>query len=183
LVSSSSSSSSSSSLLLELTEKEYSESCKCQFPPNGNNGRPFQTPTHKLPYSFEFKDYAPSAYRAVRSISGLREEEYIRSVAGDFNYIEFIANSKSGQFFFYSHDGKYMIKTMTEVECKLLRDIMPIYVEHLNENPDSLLVRFYGNIYFYSFFFLNPFTSITLIIVIINITIIVISTTITIYLH
>ena len=35
---------------------------------------------------------------------------------------------------------------MTEVECKLLRDIMPIYVDHLNENPDSLLVRFYGNI-------------------------------------
>lgn len=37
---------------------------------------------------------------------------------GDFNYIEFIANSKSGQFFFYSHDGRYMIKTQTKEECR-----------------------------------------------------------------
>jgi hypothetical protein len=63
---------------------------------------------------------------------------------GDFNYIEFIANSKSGQFFFYSYDGKYMIKTQTKEECVLLRDIMPQYVEHLSSNPNSLLVRFYG---------------------------------------
>ena len=39
--------------------------------------------------------------------------------AGDFNYIEVIANSKSGQFFFYSHDGKYMIKTQTKEESLL----------------------------------------------------------------
>lgn len=50
----------------------------------------------------------------------------------------------SGQFFFYSHDGKYMIKTQTKEEAILLRNIMPEYVEHLYNNPDSLLVRFYG---------------------------------------
>lgn len=63
---------------------------------------------------------------------------------GDFNYIEFIANSKSGQFFFYSHDGKYMIKTQSKAEIKLLRRILPQYVDHLHDNPSSLLVRFYG---------------------------------------
>ena len=63
---------------------------------------------------------------------------------GDFNYIEFIANSKSGQFFFYSHDGQYMIKTQSKEESQLLRQIMPSYVQHLTEHPDSLLVRFYG---------------------------------------
>ena len=75
---------------------------------------------------------------------------------GDFNYIEFIANSKSGQFFFYSHDGMYMIKTQSKEECVLLRHIMPQYVEHLSEHPNSLLVRFYGMhrwvfIFFYIF--------------------------------
>ena len=64
--------------------------------------------------------------------------------SGDFNYIEFIANSKSGQFFFYSHDGCYMIKTQSKEECVLLRQIMPQYVEHLTKHPNSLLVRFYG---------------------------------------
>jgi hypothetical protein len=31
------------------------------------------------------------------------------------------SNAKSGQFFFYSKDGKYMIKTMTSAESKFLR--------------------------------------------------------------
>lgn len=29
------------------------------------------------------------------------------SVSGNYNYLEFMANSKSGQFFFYSHDGTW----------------------------------------------------------------------------
>ncbi len=85
-----------------------------------------------------------NVFRAVRSLSGINEADYMMSLAGDFNYIEFIANSKSGQFFFYSHDGKYMIKTQTREESLLLRSIMPQYVDHLNKYPDSLLVRFYG---------------------------------------
>lgn len=40
--------------------------------------------------------------------------------------------------------GKYMIKTQTKEECILLREIMPQYIAHLIDNPDSLLVRFYG---------------------------------------
>ena len=34
------------------------------------------------------------------------QADYMLTLCGDFNYIEFISNSKSGQFFFYSHDGK-----------------------------------------------------------------------------
>lgn len=37
-----------------------------------------------------------------------------------------------------------MIKTQSKEESKLLRRIMPQYVEHLTANPNSLLVRFYG---------------------------------------
>jgi hypothetical protein len=112
----------------------------------------------------------PNVFRAVRGLSNIDEADYMlslagtipvshydalgvgynwllmdsRACAGDFNYIEFIANSKSGQFFFYSHDGCYMIKTQSKEECVLLRDIMPKYVAHLTSNPNSLLVRFYG---------------------------------------
>lgn len=39
---------------------------------------------------------------------------------------------------------RYMIKTQTKDESKLLRKIMPQYVGHLAQNPKSLLVRFYG---------------------------------------
>lgn len=34
------------------------------------------------------------------------------SVAGNYDYLELITNSKSGSFFFYSHNQKYIIKAM-----------------------------------------------------------------------
>jgi 1-phosphatidylinositol-4-phosphate 5-kinase len=37
-----------------------------------------------------------------------------------------------------------MIKTLTKEESKLLIKIMPDYIEHLNNYPNSLLVRFCG---------------------------------------
>lgn len=114
------------------------------FKPEGNSTAPFPTPPHKLNFTFTFKDYMTNVFRAVRALSNIEEADYMLSLAGDFNYIEFIANSKSGQFFFYSHDGKYMIKTQSKEESKLLRRIMPLYIQHLTRHPDSLLVRFYG---------------------------------------
>lgn len=147
-----------------LTALDYNLKTKINFPPEGSSGGGsdntnemlgkisksgirkvyFPTPPHKLNFMFKFKDYAPKVFKTIRTVSGISEEDYMESVAGDFNYIEFIANSKSGQFFFYSHDGKYMIKTQTKAECVLLLKILPEYVEHLDQNRNSLLVRFYG---------------------------------------
>ena len=63
---------------------------------------------------------------------------------GDYNFIEFISNSKSGQFFFYSHDGHYMLKTQTKEENKFMKRILPHYYKYLTENPHSMLVRILG---------------------------------------
>lgn len=128
----------------ELTEEDYNYVAKLNFLPEGNPAGPIPTPPHKLNFTFKFKDYMSNVFRAVRSLSNISEADYMVSLAGDFNYIEFIANSKSGQFFFYSHDGRYMIKTQSKEESKLLRQMMPQYVKHLTMNPDSMLVRFYG---------------------------------------
>lgn len=128
----------------QLTEHDYKHNWELRFPPEGVRGPPITLPPHKLPFAFKFKDYMGSVFRAVRSLSGIDEADYMLSIAGDFNYIEFIANSKSGQFFFYTHDQKYMIKTQSRAECILLRKIMKQYVNHLIDTPDSLLVRFFG---------------------------------------
>jgi 1-phosphatidylinositol-4-phosphate 5-kinase len=128
----------------ELTEEDYNYVAKLNFLPEGNPTGPIPTPPHKLNFTFKFKDYMSNVFRAVRSLSNISEADYMVSLAGDFNYIEFIANSKSGQFFFYSHDGRYMIKTQSKEESKLLRQMMPQYLKHLTMNPDSMLVRFYG---------------------------------------
>ena len=79
------------------------------------------TPPHKLSHTFKFKDYAPVAFAYLRRMFGVNEFDFLLSVCGNANFIEFISNAKSGQFFFYSSDGKYMIKTMTNAECKFLR--------------------------------------------------------------
>lgn len=79
------------------------------------------TPPHKLSHTFKFKDYAPLTFAYLRRIFGVNEFDFLLSVCGNANFIEFISNAKSGQFFFYSSDGKYMIKTMTNAESKFLR--------------------------------------------------------------
>ena len=83
-------------------------------------------------------------FRAIRRLYGVKTEDYVLNVAGDRDYIQFIANSRSGQFFFYSHDGKYMIKTQTKEENKFLRRILPDYYKYMLANPDTLITRFYG---------------------------------------
>ena len=49
-----------------------------------------------------------------------------------------------GQFFFYSHDGKYMIKTQTKEENKFMKKILPAYYNHVATNPHTLLVHILG---------------------------------------
>jgi 1-phosphatidylinositol-4-phosphate 5-kinase len=51
---------------------------------------------------------------------------------------------KSGSFFFFSHDGKFLIKTMTSSELKCFRRLLPAYKEHLIGNEDSLIAKIYG---------------------------------------
>lgn len=50
----------------------------------------------------------------------------------------------SGSFFFFSHDRRFIIKTMTSAELKLFLKMLPDYELHLNENPQSIISRIYG---------------------------------------
>merc|ERR1711871_68869 len=95
--------------------------------------------------NFKFKDYAPLAFRKLRNFWGVEKYEYLLSLCPpDQGFINFISNSKSGQYFFFSHDMKYMIKTLSDEECKFLRRILPHYVRHMTTNPNSLINRYYG---------------------------------------
>jgi len=102
------------------------------------------TPPHQLNHTFKFKDYSPLAFAYLRRMFGVNEYDFLLSVCGNANYIEFQSNAKSGQFFFYSPDGKYMIKTMTNTECKFLRRILPHYFRHCAKNPNTLITKFLG---------------------------------------
>ncbi|CAM9417593.1 unnamed protein product [Ectocarpus fasciculatus] len=129
----------------EISEEAFSQAGvdKYTFPPAGATGR-MATPSHKLNKTFKFRDYAPKAFKKLRQHFGIEESAYMLSVAGNYDYLELITNSKSGSFFFYSHDQKYIIKAMKRAEAKFFRKILPKYYAHHLAHPGSFLIRFCG---------------------------------------
>jgi len=92
---------------------------------------------------FKLKDYHPEVFRHIRQRFGIDAADYTLTVT-NYHYLEFVSNSKSGQFFFFTHDTQFLIKTMSKVECKFLRKILPQYYAYVMANPNTLLTRFYG---------------------------------------
>lgn len=46
--------------------------------------------------------------------------------------------------FFLSADERFLVKTVTKAEGKLLRQLLQGYVDHVIRHPNTLLTRFYG---------------------------------------
>lgn len=121
------------------SEKDFAEITAIAFPKQGSK----DTPPHKMK-DFGFKDYCPNIFRRIRARFGIDPAQYLLDVCGNFNYLEFVSNSKSGEFFFHSHDRKYMIKTVSHNECRCLFTHMSHYYRHIMSNPDSTLNKFFG---------------------------------------
>lgn len=103
-----------------------------------------------------FIDYAPLVFKKLREdISGISDDEYMRSVGpeqllgnmvlGNLSSLaEQTTEGKGGAFFYYTADGRFMLKTVTKDEKKLLKQMLPEYYNFLKDNKDSFIVRFYG---------------------------------------
>jgi hypothetical protein len=51
---------------------------------------------------------------------------------------------RSGSFFFFSHDSKYVVKTVTSDELEILKGMTPAMTQFLFQNQDSLLSKVLG---------------------------------------
>jgi len=102
-----------------------------------------------------FVDYSAFVFRKVRELNGINTDDYLRSVGpeqllgnmilGNLSSLsELSSEGKSGAFFYYTADGNFMIKTVTKQEKDLLRSMMHDYWTHMRNNPNSLLIHFYG---------------------------------------
>eukprot|EP00468_Gymnochlora_sp_CCMP2014_P008136 CAMPEP_0167759206 /NCGR_PEP_ID=MMETSP0110_2-20121227/10893_1 /TAXON_ID=629695 /ORGANISM="Gymnochlora sp., Strain CCMP2014" /LENGTH=682 /DNA_ID=CAMNT_0007645563 /DNA_START=1648 /DNA_END=3696 /DNA_ORIENTATION=+ len=124
------------------TKKMCNEADKYNFSHQAS-GSVMPLPSHINLKSFEFKVYAPKAFFHIRNVMGIKPEEFMLSIC--FNkYIEFISNSKSGAFFYYSNDGKFLIKTVEKAEANCLTGMLFEYQNHLRDNPHTRLCRMYG---------------------------------------
>lgn len=94
--------------------------------------------------TFEYKEYAPQVFLKLRNHWGISQADYMQSLASEELYLDFQSNSKSGQFFFFSDDKFFMIKTLTAQECQWLQDCLEKYYKHNMRYEDTLLVKFMG---------------------------------------
>ncbi|CAG8977049.1 hypothetical protein HYALB_00005756 [Hymenoscyphus albidus] len=121
-----------------LTDADFEASHKFSFDIAGNE----LTPSAK--YDFKFKDYAPWVFRHLRAKFKLDPADYLMSLTSKYILSELGSPGKSGSFFYFSRDYKYIIKTIHHAEHKFLRRILKDYYSHVEENPNTLLSQFYG---------------------------------------
>eukprot|EP01129_Flabellula_baltica_P011973 TRINITY_DN5338_c0_g1_i1.p1 TRINITY_DN5338_c0_g1~~TRINITY_DN5338_c0_g1_i1.p1 ORF type:complete len:678 (-),score=125.49 TRINITY_DN5338_c0_g1_i1:209-2242(-) len=97
---------------------------------------------------YTFTEFAPHIFQKIRLLSGMTAEEYRRGINPRYmkEAIEKVKGSdgRSASFFCWSADKKFIIKTIPQYESEKLRDILPVYYDHLNAD-ESLLVKFYGS--------------------------------------
>jgi 1-phosphatidylinositol-4-phosphate 5-kinase len=93
---------------------------------------------------FKFKDYAPWVFRELREHFHLDPADYLLSLTAKYILSELGSPGKSGSFFYFSRDYRFIIKTISHTEHKFLRKILKDYHKHVLENPHTLISRFYG---------------------------------------
>jgi 1-phosphatidylinositol-4-phosphate 5-kinase len=105
--------------------------------------------------TFYITEYAGIIFNNIRKLYNIEKENYIASISpqdfvteimisGTVMIEELCSTGKSGSLFYYTRDGKYIIKTISKTEYMFLKKILPNYFNHLRNYPNSLLPKFFG---------------------------------------
>ncbi|KAJ4485465.1 SAICAR synthase-like protein [Lentinula aciculospora] len=122
-----------------LTDEDFIAKHKFSFDIVGNE----LTPSAK--YDFKFKDYAPWVFRSLREdYFHLDPADYLLSLTSKYILSELGSPGKSGSFFYFSRDYRFIIKTIHHREHKFLLGVLKDYYNHVSTNPHTLISRFYG---------------------------------------
>ena len=123
----------------ELKPSDFNEKWDGDFLAKGSA----DTPAHSN-QDFRFRDFSPLVFRQIRERFGVVTDEYLLSLTSEYVLVEMFTNSKSGSFFFYSADYRFILKTCTKREAAFLIAALPRYHGHLMSNRYTLLCRFFG---------------------------------------
>lgn len=93
-------------------------------------------------------EYAPKTFQEIRDMDNIDSTIIKKSLSAKLNRDQAFqageSQGKSGSFFFFSHDRRFIIKTMYDHELSIFLKALSDYGKHLENNPDSLLARIYG---------------------------------------
>eukprot|EP00927_Polykrikos_kofoidii_P057413 TRINITY_DN51545_c0_g1_i1.p1 TRINITY_DN51545_c0_g1~~TRINITY_DN51545_c0_g1_i1.p1 ORF type:complete len:462 (-),score=59.52 TRINITY_DN51545_c0_g1_i1:127-1512(-) len=98
----------------------------------------------------EIEEYAPRTFENIRAAFGIHEDSHQLIISGPGGYkdMRFISTSdaagKSHSWFLIVGDMRYMIKTCSDAEARILLEILPDYHEHVLQSDNTLLPRFFG---------------------------------------
>ncbi|CDK27628.1 unnamed protein product [Kuraishia capsulata CBS 1993] len=121
-----------------LTDADFTATKKLAFDLSGSE----ITPSSK--YDFKFKDYAPEVFRDLRRLFKLDAADYLVSLTAKYILSEQGSPGKSGSFFYYSRDFKFIIKTIHHSEHRQLRTALREYHAYVRDNPNTLISQIYG---------------------------------------
>ncbi|KAJ3189807.1 Phosphatidylinositol-4-phosphate 5-kinase [Gaertneriomyces sp. JEL0708] len=122
----------------KLEKPDFKYKQKLSFDSLGNE----VTPAAK--FEFEYKDYAPWVFREIRKKAGIEPADYLTSLTEKYILSEISSAGKSGSFFYYSSDYRFIIKTIHPHELRVFLKMIENYHQHICDNPNSLLCRIYN---------------------------------------
>lgn len=102
-----------------------------------------------------FITFAPLVFGKIREMFDVSDDEYALSIGPEqlighlqlgklTSFSQKSSDGKSGSFFFFSHDSKFMAKTISKSEANTFFKVLPAYYKYMKENPDTTLVRLFG---------------------------------------
>lgn len=93
-------------------------------------------------------DYGYKGFLKLREKDGITKEMIRDSLDPRKNYEQAKkageSTGKSGSFFFFCKDKRFIIKTMFPQELDIFMQSIQDYFDHFEKNPDSLMARIYG---------------------------------------
>eukprot|EP00485_Elphidium_margaritaceum_P012881 CAMPEP_0202708118 /NCGR_PEP_ID=MMETSP1385-20130828/20374_1 /ASSEMBLY_ACC=CAM_ASM_000861 /TAXON_ID=933848 /ORGANISM="Elphidium margaritaceum" /LENGTH=736 /DNA_ID=CAMNT_0049367015 /DNA_START=537 /DNA_END=2747 /DNA_ORIENTATION=- len=99
----------------------------------------------------EFVDFAPIVFKYIRNhICGISDHSYRASIipkekSAQRNVLDAkYGEGRSGAFFYFTHDSRYLVKTIKKFEVEVMLKTLREYVEHLKQNPNTVLSRVVG---------------------------------------
>lgn len=122
----------------DLLMMDFCEIESISFPPEGST----LTPAHHFT-EFRFKIYAPIAFRYFRDLFGIEPDDFMMSMCSA-PLRELSNPGASGSIFYLTDDDEFIIKTVQHKEGEFLQKLLPGYYMNLNQNPRTLLPKFFG---------------------------------------
>ncbi|CAD5212358.1 unnamed protein product [Bursaphelenchus xylophilus] len=108
------------------------------FPSEGSG----TTPSHTFG-DFRFKTYAPLAFRYFRDIFHIQAADFLSSLCTQ--PLKELSNpGASGSVFYVSADDRFIVKTIQHKEADFLCKLLPGYYMNLQQNPRTMLPKFFG---------------------------------------